>query len=205
VKNTQTDDNMRDVIAKIIATRRREKQWTQKELAEKTGLSVNTINRFEKGHRVPDVLQFIQLGALLGLSLDRILNTAIEFVPISSGVLIKDDKSYSGAPELVEQGLGQLVAPGIKAGDVAFRISSMAMAPLVTSGDYAVVKKHDFGVHDMVAFLDQWRNVNIRWLRENDHQKFLVAENPDYPAIPLSGKEEILGQVIAIVRVSQLT
>jgi SOS-response transcriptional repressor LexA len=78
------------------------------------------------------------------------------------------------------------------------------MAPLLAIGDYAVIKNALFKTGDMVAFLDQWRSVNIRWLREKDNQKFLVAENADYPAITLSEKEEILGRVIAIVKVSRL-
>lgn len=196
---------MQGSIGSRISEARKIKGWTQAQLAKHAGLSTNTVNRFEKGHRVPDANQIIQLGEALSCAPERLLlgvGTGRRTDII--GIAVKDDQSPGGLAEDENGGFGRLLVPGVNDGDQAFIVSKASMAPLLAIGDYAVIKKALFKTGDMVAFLDQWRSVNIRWLREKDNQKFLVAENADYPAITLSEKEEILGRVIAIVKVSRL-
>jgi transcriptional regulator with XRE-family HTH domain len=191
-------------IGSRISEARKIKGWTQAQLAKQAGLSTNTVNRFEKGHRVPDANQIIQLAEALSCAPERLLlggGTGRRTDLI--GIAVKDDQNPGGLAEDENDGFGRLLVPGVNDGDQAFIVSNESMAPLFAIGDYVVIKKELFKTGDMVAFLDQWRNMNFRWLREKDKQKFLVAENAEYPAIALSEKEEIIGRVIAVVKVSR--
>ena len=59
-------------IGKNIFTLRREKRWTQAELAEKLGVSDQTVSKWENGQTAPDVSQFPVLARLFGVSIDRL-------------------------------------------------------------------------------------------------------------------------------------
>lgn len=191
------------IIGDRIAETRKLKGWTQCQLAIKSGLSTNTINRFENARRVPDALQLIRLGEALSCAPESLLGFAPGRNLETFGLAVKDDKNPGGLAENDDGGFGRLLVPEVD-GDEAFRISSMAMAPLVAAGDYVVVEKSDAKAGDMVAFLDQWRNINIRWLREKDGRKFFVAENPAYPPIEMSDLEQLVGRVISTVTVTWL-
>lgn len=192
------------VIGCRIAEARKLKGWTQGQLAEKSGLSTNTVNRFENGHRVPDALQIIRLGDALSCAPESLLGFAPGRNLETFGLAVKDDKNPGGISESEDGGFGRLLVPEVNDGDEAFRVSSTAMAPLVVAGDYVVVEKADVKAGDMVAFLDQWRNINVRWLREKDGTKFFVAENQEYPPIEKSEREQLVGRVIATVKVTRM-
>lgn len=192
------------VIGCRIAETRKIKGWTQGQLAEKSGLSTNTINRFENARRVPDALQLIRLGDALSCAPESLLGFAPGRNLDTIGLTVKDDKNPGGIAESEDGGFGRLLVPEVNDGDESFRISSMAMAPLVVAGDYAVIEKVEVKVGDMVAFLDQWGNINLRWLREKDGTKFFVAENQEYPPIEKSEREQLVGRVVATVKVTRM-
>ncbi len=52
---------------------RREKNWTQEELAEKTGVSRQALSRWESDAALPDTKNIIQLARLFGVSTDYLL------------------------------------------------------------------------------------------------------------------------------------
>lgn len=187
-----------------IAEARRVKGWTQAELAERSGLSTNTINRFENGRRVADALQLIQLGEALSCSPALLLGFPSEMASVVVGLAVKDDKNPGGLAEQENGGYGRLLVPGVNDGDEAFIVSSKAMVPYLNVGDIAVIKKGIVKTGDMVAFLDEWQNVNIRWLYKRDGKEFLVAENPECPPVEISGRERMIGCVTATVRVTKL-
>lgn len=86
-------------IGKFIAECRKEKSITQKELAEKLGVTDKTVSRWENGHYLPDISLFndicsildIQVSELLGgekmkdkIDKDEINNTITNLVNISN-------------------------------------------------------------------------------------------------------------------------
>lgn len=56
-----------------IKTYRKEKGWTQKELAELLHLSDKTISSWETGRTYPDLDNLIQLADLFELTLDELI------------------------------------------------------------------------------------------------------------------------------------
>ncbi|MBR4691172.1 MAG: helix-turn-helix transcriptional regulator [Oscillospiraceae bacterium] len=59
-------------IGKNISDLRREKGMTQQQLAEKLGVSAQSVSKWENGVCAPDVSQFPLLAELFGVSIDRI-------------------------------------------------------------------------------------------------------------------------------------
>lgn len=61
-------------IGKFIALKRKEKNMTQEELAERLGVNNRTISRWENGNYMPDLSLLKTLSEELGVSLTELLN-----------------------------------------------------------------------------------------------------------------------------------
>lgn len=61
------------VINEVIKSRRKERGWTQQELAEKLNLSRSTISSWETGRTYPDLEMIINLSDLFEITLDELL------------------------------------------------------------------------------------------------------------------------------------
>jgi len=61
-------------IGRFIAENRKEKNLTQKELAEKLGVSDKTVSRWENGNYMPDLALLQPLSEELGISLNELLS-----------------------------------------------------------------------------------------------------------------------------------
>jgi len=64
----------KNMIGKQIKELRKNKGWSQQKLAEKAGLSFNTITRIEQGiGDSPTLKTLIKLADVLGVSLDELV------------------------------------------------------------------------------------------------------------------------------------
>lgn len=60
-------------ISRVLKEKRKEKQWTQIQLAEAIFVSKKTISNWENERTVPDIESLIRLAKLFDLSLDELL------------------------------------------------------------------------------------------------------------------------------------
>lgn len=58
-------------IGKFIASCRKNKEMTQSELAEKLGVSINAVSKWERGINLPDYSNLQELCSVLGISLNE--------------------------------------------------------------------------------------------------------------------------------------
>ena len=65
-------ENIREVVSENLVKLRKEKKWTQLELAEKLNYSNKAISRWEKGEVLPDVETLNQLSELYGIELSEL-------------------------------------------------------------------------------------------------------------------------------------
>lgn len=65
--------DLKAVIAKNIASLRREREMTQFELAEKLNYSDKAISKWERGESVPDIVVLKQIADLFGVTVDWLL------------------------------------------------------------------------------------------------------------------------------------
>lgn len=67
------------VLGERIKTLRREQRITQRELSEKTNISVNSISEIERGNQAAYFWQMAEIASVLGVSLDVLLMSEEEF------------------------------------------------------------------------------------------------------------------------------
>ena len=60
-------------IGKYIASKRKSLGMTQKQLAEKIGMSDKFVSKWERGICLPDVSVYLELCEILGISLNEFL------------------------------------------------------------------------------------------------------------------------------------
>ena len=59
---------------KFIAKLRKEKNMTQEQLAEKMGVSINAVSKWERGLSFPDVSLYRKLCKELGINIEELIN-----------------------------------------------------------------------------------------------------------------------------------
>jgi transcriptional regulator with XRE-family HTH domain len=64
------EKNLEQIFAANLTALRREKEWTQAELAEKINYSDKSVSKWERGDGLPDLKVLIQLADLFGVTLD---------------------------------------------------------------------------------------------------------------------------------------
>jgi len=69
---------MREYISNTVNTHRTEKGITQEELAEKVGVSRQTIIAIEKGSYTPSVLLALKISRFFGVPTEKIFKIAYE-------------------------------------------------------------------------------------------------------------------------------
>lgn len=89
-------DNIR--VGRFIAEKRKEKNLTQKTLAEKIGVTDKAVSKWERGLSCPDVSLLIPLSEELGVSITEILNGAsidkME-IKISDDIVVSSVQRYA--------------------------------------------------------------------------------------------------------------
>lgn len=65
---------MEHTLAKKIVSNRKEKGWTQEELAELVGVSPQAVSKWENAQSCPDIQLLPKLAALFGISVDELLS-----------------------------------------------------------------------------------------------------------------------------------
>lgn len=80
-------------VGKLIYELRKEKNMTQKQVAELMNISDKTISKWERGLGCPDVSLLLGLSDIFGVSIERILSGEINLNEISGGNM-KNIKFY---------------------------------------------------------------------------------------------------------------
>lgn len=72
------------ILADKIIALRKQKGWSQEQLAEQLDISRQSVSKWESGNSIPDLDKIIKLSELFGVSTDYLLKDEIE-EPVSSG------------------------------------------------------------------------------------------------------------------------
>ena len=65
-------------IGRFISHLRRERKLTQKEIADKLGVTYQAVSKWERGENLPDVLTLKKLADIYEVSVDYIINSGEE-------------------------------------------------------------------------------------------------------------------------------
>lgn len=74
---------MKEQLARTITRYRKEKGWTQDELAQKLGLSFQAVSKWENAQTMPDITLLPPLAGILGITVDKLLGYAIQAEPVT--------------------------------------------------------------------------------------------------------------------------
>ncbi|MCM1541879.1 MAG: helix-turn-helix domain-containing protein [Blautia sp.] len=66
------------ILAEKVASLRKKKGWSQEELAEKLGISRQSVSKWESGASIPDIDKIIMLSELFQVSTDYLLKDEME-------------------------------------------------------------------------------------------------------------------------------
>ena len=88
------DQDLRQAFGKRLKALRKQKGWTQKELANQLSVRPSHLNKYENGMHIPPLEKLIQLADVFGVSLDYlVIGLPMEESPIRNEVLYKRFKT----------------------------------------------------------------------------------------------------------------
>ena len=67
------DENIRKAFGARLKTLRKQKGWTQKQLANQVDMRFSQLNKYECGMHIPPIEKLVQLSDILGVTLDYLL------------------------------------------------------------------------------------------------------------------------------------
>lgn len=88
-------------LGRRLKAAREEKGWTLEELAVRSGLKYHAIYSYERGTRVPRLMQAIQLAAALGVPVE-VLAQGLVHRPGAPRNFIVSEKTQEEQPRLVK-------------------------------------------------------------------------------------------------------
>lgn len=196
-------------LGKRIKMARVKSGLTQGDLAKKLGISYPTLNKYERGHRVPDAAFLSRMAKFLGCDPGWLLTgesgkLAGESVPDAISVIqipviskVPDD-----FPEHVSEEIAEYISlPDIPRGAYSIIVKGESMSPAIRDGDYVIfMPDKDIGNGDIAVVKDEWGDTILRRYRRKNRKVFLISDNPDYPAIQPDKGCKIVGKVIAVWR-----
>ncbi|SEA68212.1 Helix-turn-helix [Desulfuromusa kysingii] len=181
-----------------IRLKRKKNGLSQAELGQRIGVSQNTVNRFEGGHRTPDAHVVARIADVLGCSLAWLIQGTRES-PNVSGQGLPVLKFWNDNDVENHAECEKLVHPDLPDADFCFRQQGMAMVPMVNNGDLVVVKKAEsLEEGSLVCAVDDFNHLFCFWLRRKDSNSYAVYESSEYPAKAFRDGT-LIGKIVAVV------
>ena len=103
-------------LGEKIGMLRREKYWSQEELADRMEVSRQSVSKWESGASIPDIDKIVKLSDLFGVSLDYLLRDGQERRPDSEG-LEEGENPWDERPS----GQGEIPREDSRDGEEVFR------------------------------------------------------------------------------------
>lgn len=115
-------------VGKTIAKLRKEKGWTQAELAEKIGLTDKAVSKWESDNGLPDTTIFPTLAEIFGVSIDYLMTGPKEHINSVNNMSINNMKAIS--VEEQEKKIAETIHNGI-----------INIDELLATKDFQLIKK----------------------------------------------------------------
>lgn len=195
-----------------IRTIRKEKGMTQKEVAEKLGITIGAYSHYETGKRAIDVITVKKLSAIFGVSGDELIDTGFQNQQ-PTNIIQMSELQIKKVPLLGTMAAGEPVYdeefPGIYADspqdcDFALRVVGDSMEPTYLPGDIVFIKQHpDLPYNGAIVVLSIDNEACIKHVSVVPSGIMISSDNPTYPARFLPAAEhkfKILGVPVGFTR-----
>lgn len=196
-------------LADRIKLARKKAGLTQVNLAGKLGIAYPTLNKYERGHRIPDASLLNRMANVLGCSPGWLLSgkdtdagaqpvpdmAALSRVPVL-------DRISDDFPESVHEETTEYISlPDLPDGSYSLIVKGDSMSPAIRENDYVVFKPAvEPETGDILVVKNEWGESILRRYRIKNSAPWLVSDNPEYPAVRYDGNYKMLGKVIAVWR-----
>lgn len=196
-------------LGKRIKLARSRAGLTQAELSQQLGITYPTLNKYERGHRMPGAELISRMAKLLECDPGWLVSGegGIKGVRDVPGTLsITRTPVLSKVPDDFPGRVSDVISEYISLPDVtdesyALIVKGDSMHPVIKDGDYLIfipVEKINNG--DIVIVNDEWGETIPRRYRERNRRAYLASDNPDYPVLRLDNSHTIIGKVTAVWR-----
>lgn len=82
------------ILADKIMNLRRQNNWSQEDLAEKLGISRQSVSKWENGTSIPDLDKIVKLSTIFGVSTDYLLKDEIEEIILTDSTLTEASTDF---------------------------------------------------------------------------------------------------------------
>lgn len=133
------------IFAEKVMTLRKKKGWSQEELAEKLGISRQSVSKWESAASIPEIDKIIALSGLFGVSTDYLLKDELETEEAKENTVVyeeEDAKSVSLEEAGAFIGLKKKLALPTAAGTAVCVLSPV---PLIVLSGLAEMKQSVLG------------------------------------------------------------
>lgn len=119
-------------LAEKVMLLRKQRGWSQEELAEHLGISRQSISKWESGISIPDIDRIIKMSDLFGVSTDYLLKEQIEFEENKRGDQTNENIKISKAIEVSDEEVNDFINLTKKASiRIAAAISLFILSPII--------------------------------------------------------------------------
>jgi transcriptional regulator with XRE-family HTH domain len=119
------------IFAEKLIKLRKQQGWSQEELAEKLGVTRQSVSKWESMASIPDLERIVKLSQIFGVSTDYLLKDNVETVETESGVPVQAAESEPPARTVtMEEANGFLEQAGKTAWKTAAAVALCILCPI---------------------------------------------------------------------------
>jgi len=184
--NEELKNHIKDKIRQL----RMNSGYLQKDFADLIGVSQNTMNRLENGHRVPDMELLATIRQHFKVDINELVDPQYDQHAQATTMVsipVFDDLQLS-LPETQRRAVSHVIYPGIDG---------------VVTGDLVGVVAGPVTLGDLVLMHNSSGIIEARRMGSLATGKILVADNQDYMPISDFSDQAILGKVGFVIKVQR--
>lgn len=192
----------------ILKALRKEKGWTQRDVAGKLGIHCTTYTKYETGASSPNLETIRRLADLYGVTTDQILGKAPRTGVGSVVIPVLGDVAAGIPIEAVTDIVDYEEIDAAMAATGEFfglRIKGASMEPRMRDGDVVIVRKQDDAdTGDTVVVLVNGDSATVKKIKKGPDGITLIPTNPAYDPLYYTADEarrlpvRILGRVVEL-------
>ena len=119
------------ILADKIMENRKKNGWSQEELAEKLGVSRQSVSKWESAQAVPDIKKILQLSEIFGVSTDYLMKDEIEQSAENAPAPVDDGLEETVRRVSMEEASDFLEQNEIAAGRISFGVMLCILSPVM--------------------------------------------------------------------------
>lgn len=196
------------MVGKNIRRLRKERGYSQEQLARKLNVTQGVVSHWEVGSHLPGTAQMIQLAQIFGVPLDsltddsprrdldsiQVIRNAVPIIgEIACGERVTPDTTPEGYADLPD---------GVRA-DFALRCKGDSMAPTLRDGDLVLIRAQPEVEPGQIAAINIDGETTLKHVYRQPGGIALIAENPEYAPVYISADADIIihGLAVGYVRI----